>query len=106
MRYPRRDAPRRVGLGLPPVWLLSGACGLTTARLEQCNGIDVDPLCDPFEALEDEVALAALYASHVGPVDAQDIGERFLAEAASLPVGPQVATDGSLKGRPAELRPE
>jgi hypothetical protein len=81
------------------VWPSSGACGfgLAAVGLQQGDGIDVDALGDAFEAFEGEVAFAALYAAHVGAVDAEDVGECFLAEAAGLAVGAQVTADGSLQ---------
>lgn len=79
---------------------LSRACpvsGLAAVGVQQRDGIDVDPFGDAFEAFEGEVAFAALDAAHVGAMDAEDIGECFLTETLGLAVGPQVATDGSLK---------
>jgi hypothetical protein len=60
-----------------------------TATLQQRYGVDTHFLGNPLQALERQVPLAPLDASHVGPVDAQHLGERLLAEAASLAVGPR-----------------
>jgi hypothetical protein len=49
------------------------------------------------QALEGEVALASLDAADVGAVDAEDIGEVFLAEIVGVTVGPEVAAEGVLE---------
>lgn len=64
---------------------------LVLGRLQQGERVEVDLLGKALQALEREVALAALDASHVGAVDAERVGERLLAEALAFPVGPQVA---------------
>jgi hypothetical protein len=71
--------------------------GLTVAWVQQSEGIDIDPLRDPLQAFEGEIALAALDASHVCAVDAQHVGECLLAKTPGIPVGTQVTTDGSLQ---------
>ena len=42
------------------------------------------------QALESEVAFAALHSAHVGAVDAKNVCEGFLAQASLHPVGTQV----------------
>lgn len=54
---------------------------------QQVERVGVEPLGDPLDRLEGEVALASLYASHVGAVDAQHVGESLLAERSRLAVG-------------------
>jgi hypothetical protein len=66
-------------------------------RLEQGERVGVDPGRDALQALERQVALAALDSAHVGAVDAELLGERLLAEALAFPVGPQVAANRLLE---------
>ena len=47
-------------------------------------------LCHLLQALEGEVAFAALHSAHVGAVDAKNVCEGFLAQASLQPVGTQV----------------
>lgn len=64
---------------------------------QQVQRVNLDAGGKPLDALERQVALSALDPTHVGPVDAKDVGEGFLAEAARLPVGAQVQADGALQ---------
>jgi hypothetical protein len=66
-------------------------------RLEQRQRVEVDLAGDALQALERQVALAALDATHIGAVDAEFVGECLLAEALTFPVGTQVAPDRSLE---------
>jgi hypothetical protein len=66
-------------------------------RVQQCDWINPHPPGDPLEALEREVALAALKPAHVGAVYLDEIRERLLAEPAGFSVGPQVAPNGALE---------
>jgi hypothetical protein len=70
---------------------------LALARLQQDERVDADLAGDALQALESQVALAALDAAHVGAVDAELVGEVLLAEALGLSVGPEVAADGALE---------
>lgn len=64
---------------------------------QQLERVDPHPAGEALHALEREVALTALDAAHVGPVDSQQIGERLLAEPSALPVSPDVTSHRALK---------
>lgn len=64
---------------------------------QQLERVDPHPAREALHALEREVALTALDATHVGAVDSQQIGECLLAEPSALPVGPDVAPHRALK---------
>ncbi len=82
------DQPRPGRLPAPPLGL---------PRPQELQRVQVDPSGEPLDALERQVALPALDAAHVRAVDTEDIGEGLLAEAAGLPVGPQVQADDALQ---------
>ncbi len=58
---------------------IGAAEALRVATTQQLERIDVDPAGDPLDRLQGQVALAALDTAHVGAVDADKIGEGFLA---------------------------
>lgn len=66
-------------------------------RVQQLHRVELDAAGDALQGLEGQVALAPLDAAHVGPVNPEHVGERLLAEATRLPVGPQIAADRALK---------
>jgi hypothetical protein len=66
-------------------------------RLQQAERVHAEPACEAFDAAQRQVVLAALEAADVGVVDAQQLGEGLLAEAALVPVRTKVARDGPLK---------
>ena len=77
-----------------------GGCALgsiSVVRCEQCQRLKVDPAGDLLHGLQRQIALASLDASHVGPVNAEQLGERLLAKAAFLAVDPQVSANSALK---------
>jgi hypothetical protein len=73
------------------VWLLG-----VGDWLEQGQRVEIQLAGDALQALEGQVALASLDAADVGAVDAEDIGEVFLADAVGVTVGPEVAAKGVL----------
>src|SRR5665647_1758233 len=64
---------------------------------EQTRRIHAHALREPLHRAERQVPLPSLHATHVGAVDAEDVGELLLAQSARDPVGPQVASDDSLQ---------
>lgn len=59
--------------------------------------VNLQPACDPFQRPESEIALPPLELAHARAMNLEHVGERFLAQPASLPMGPQVVPDGPLK---------
>ena len=76
-----------VGSGLPGVPQTHSARLLGRWLSQERSGLKGQLLRQPLQALERQVSLAAFQAAHVGAVDAELVGEGFLAEAAGLPVG-------------------
>lgn len=75
-----------------------GASGATLMlRVQQLQRVEVKATGDALQALEGQIALAPLDATHVGAVNTEHVGERLLAEAVGLPVGPQIAAHRALK---------
>lgn len=64
-----------------------GAC---EPSVQQHQRVNVQSSGDAFQTLQREVAFASFQSAHVCPVDAHDVGEGFLAEAALGAVGAQV----------------
>ena len=58
--------------------------------LQERQRLHPNLLCHLLQALEGEVAFAALHSAHVGAVDAKNVCEGFLAQASLQPVGTQV----------------
>ena len=52
--------------------------------LQQRQRIDVDAAGQPLQAAEGQIALAAFDSAHIRPVDAENLGESLLAQAAGL----------------------
>src|SRR5439155_19159660 len=59
-------------------------------RRQQPQRLDAEPLGQPLDRLQGQVALASLHRSQVGAVIAQVIGEGFLAEPPLLPAAAQI----------------
>lgn len=76
----------------PAGWGVGRGCGL-----QQRQRVDVRLVSDPLQALEGQVAFATLHAAQVGAVDAEQVGEGFLAETASVAVASEVLADGALE---------
>lgn len=64
---------------------------------EKLKWVNLDHRCDPLHGTQREVSLPPLYATHVGAVHADEVGEVFLAEAPRRAVSAQVAADGPLQ---------
>lgn len=69
----------------------------TPSGLEKGERVETDPVGDALEALERQVAFAPFKPAHVGAVNADDMGEGFLAETACFAVGAQVVAYGLLQ---------
>ena len=65
-------------------------CSAVLLLLRQLPRLHPNLLGHLLQALEREVAFAALYPTHVGAVDAKDVCEGFLAQASLQPVGTQI----------------
>jgi hypothetical protein len=80
---------------------LKGLCDVGVGEVgfwgQEHERIGVYSAGDALHALECQVALASLDAAHVGAVEAQDIGERLLAEATGLSKCSQVAAHRPLQ---------
>jgi hypothetical protein len=64
---------------------------------QQIDGIQLYPLRDLLHGSQLEVALPSLDLSHSRAMEANHVGERFLAQPASLPTGSEVLADGALQ---------
>src|SRR4051812_24650784 len=60
---------------------------------EELERAELEPGRDALEGAEGEVAFAAFEAAHVGAVDAELLGERFLREATLFAAVAEVAAD-------------
>lgn len=65
-------------------------------RPQQRERVDVDPAGDALDALQGEVAFAALNRAHVGAMYTYDISEGLLTESQAVAVGAQVAPEDAL----------
>ena len=65
-------------------------CARGCLHLQQFPRLHPNLLGHLLQALEGEVALAALHSAHVGAVDTKNVCEGFLAQASLHPVGTQV----------------
>lgn len=70
--------------------------GLILSR-KQRHRVDADSVGDPLETPERQVPLATLDRAHVGAMDADDVGERFLAQSPRLAVASKVAAHHPLQ---------
>jgi len=87
----RAPAPRRLA------WL-NPACRLQLrTALQKRQRLDLQLLGDSLEFDQREVPLAPLGSAHVGPVDAQHLGEGLLAQPARLAVGTKIVADVALQ---------
>lgn len=66
----------------PPIELLYAA-----VDPQQRHRMESDPAGHAFDALEGQVVLPPLDTTQVGPMNAENMGERLLAQALSPPVG-------------------
>ncbi len=73
---------------------------------QEIERIDLDARGDPLHGLQRQVPLAAFNPAHVGAVDAEDVGEGFLAEATLFAVAAEVATQRLLQVAFHALKPE
>lgn len=73
------------------------AVGPPSGSHQQLPRIHLQHPRDPLQALQGQVPLATLYPAHVGAVDAEDVGEGFLAEAPFVTVGAEVPPYGLLE---------
>jgi hypothetical protein len=64
---------------------------------QKIQGINFDPLSDPFQHPERDVPLAPLQAAHISAVHSDEVGECLLAEATCNPVSSQVAAHPPLQ---------
>lgn len=76
---------------------LGGPSAFRLGVPQQLERLNPNASRDAFEALERQIPLTALDAAHVSPMDAEDVGEGLLAQAAGFAVGPEVAADSSLQ---------
>jgi hypothetical protein len=64
--------------------------------VQQFTRIETDEVCDTFQGLECQIALAALNGAHVRPVHAHVVSEGLLTKAVVLSPLTQVAPDSLL----------
>lgn len=75
----------------------SSGVGRRSPVSQQFQHRHADLLCDALDGLQGEVAFATFDAAHVRPMEADDVGEGFLAQATLPPVGGQVAAERRLQ---------
>jgi hypothetical protein len=75
---------------------LGFAAGWRSSLPEKRYRIKTEPFGNALQALEGQVALATLDATHVSPMHTEHVGKGLLAESLGFAVGPQIAAYGSL----------
>ena len=63
---------------------------------DQRFDINFETISEPFDSLQREVPFAPFQSAHVGAMDAEEVGEGFLAEAFGVAYGTHVGADSTL----------
>lgn len=77
---------------------LTGGVALSLAGClpQQLKRLDIEDLGQPLDSPQAQIALSAFESADVGPVEANEVGEGLLRQAAGVSVGGEIPTQRSL----------